>query len=320
MKEKGLLKSLRESKVYYSLIGLIALLIISSIIAPNFLSINNFITILRQASILLILSAGLTAVLVTGNMDLSVGATAGLIGCVVAQLIKTGMNVAVATLIGLLIGAVVGVCNGLLAGILPGFVATYATNWVMTGLGIVVMHGQVIYDLPPSFTKLGVGYVGPIPNLVIFATIVVVIIYVLMGKTTFGRHLYQYGSNPLAAKYAAVSVKTVMLSAYVLCGVCAGFAGMLMTARLNAADAAMGSAYGMQTVAAAVVGGTSLAGGEGGILGTVIGALILTIIVNVMNLLGIPSYAQGLVVGAVIIGMVLFDINSRMRREKKLDA
>ncbi len=320
MNAKGLFQRIRESKVYYSLIGLIALLIISSVAAPNFLSLNNFITIFRQASILLILSAGLTAVLVTGNMDLSVGATAGLIGCIVAQLIKTGMNVAVATLIGLMIGALVGVCNGLLAGILPGFVATYATNWVMTGLGIVVMHGQVIYDLPPSFTQLGVGYIGPIPNLVIFATIVVVIIYILMSMTTFGRHLYQYGANPLAARYAAVSVRTVMLSAYILCGICAGFAGMLMTARLNAADAAMGSAYGMQTVAAAVVGGTSLAGGEGGILGTVIGALILTIIVNVMNLLGIPSYAQGLVVGAVIIGMVLFDINSRIRREKKLDA
>lgn len=320
MKAKNVFQAVRESKVYYSLVGLIILLVAASVIAPHFLSLDNFITIFRQASILLILSSGLTAVLVTGNMDLSVGATAGLIGCIVAQLIKANVNVFFATLIGLGIGVIIGICNGLLAGILPGFVATYATNWVMTGLGIVVMQGQVIYDLPPSFTQLGVGYVGPIPVLVIFAAIVVVLIYILMGKTTFGRQLYQYGSNPLAAKYAAVPVKRVMLSAYVLCSVCAGFAGMLMTARLNAADAAMGSAYGMQTVAAAVVGGTSLSGGQGGILGTVIGALILTIIVNVMNLLGISSNAQGLVVGLVIIGMVLFDINSRIRREKKLDA
>ena len=320
MKTKNVFQAVRESKVYYSLVGLIILLVIASIFAPHFLSLDNFITIFRQASILLILSSGLTAVLVTGNMDLSVGATAGLIGCVVAQLIKANVNVFFATMIGLLIGVAVGICNGLLAGILPGFIATYATNWVMTGLGIVVMQGQVIYDLPPTFTQLGVGYVGAIPVLVIFAAIVVAIIYILMGKTTFGRQLYQYGSNPLAAKYAAVPVKRVMISAYVLCSVCAGFAGMLMTARLNAADAAMGSAYGLQTVAAAVVGGTSLSGGQGSILGTVIGALILTIIVNVMNLLGISSNAQGMVVGFVIIGMVLFDINSRRRREKKLDA
>ena len=320
MKLNKILRSIRESKVYYSLIGLIVLVALASIAVPNFLGFNNFITILRQASVLLILSAGLTAVLITGNMDLSVGATAGLIGCIVAQLIKANVNVFLCTMIGLVIGMIIGICNGMLAGIMPGFVATYATNWVMTGLGIVVMQGAVIYDLPPEFTTLGVGYMGPIPNLVIFATIVVIIIYILMNRTTFGRHLYQYGSNPLAARYSAIPVKRVMISAYVLCGVCAGFAGMLMTARLNAADASMGSAYGMQTVAAAVVGGTSLSGGQGGILGTVIGALILTIIVNVMNLLGISSNAQGLVIGLVIIGMVLFDINSRLRRERKLDA
>lgn len=319
MKSKNVFQTIRNSKMYYSLIGLVVLVILASVIVPNFLSLDNFITILRQASILLILSAGLTAVLITGGIDLSVGATAGLIGCVAAQMIKGGINVVFATLIGLLIGAAVGMVNGLLAGILPSFVATYATNWVMGGLGIVVMQGAVIYDLPPAFTQLGVGYMGPIPVLVIFAIIVVAIIYVLMARTTFGRRLYQYGSNPTAAKYSAVPVKKVMVSAFVLCGVCAGFAGMLMTARLNAADSAMGSAYGMQTVAAAVIGGTSLNGGEGGVGGTVIGALILTIIVNVMNLLGITSNAQGLVIGIVIITMVAFDTLSRIRRSKKLD-
>lgn len=161
------------------------------------------------------------------------------------------------------------------------------------------------------------GYTGPVPNLIIIAAVVVILIYVLLQKTTYGRQVYAYGSNPVAAKYAAVPVKKVMLSAFMMCSMCAGLAGMLMTARLNAADAAMGDSYGLQTVAAVVVGGTSMLGGEGGVLGTVVGALILTIIVNVMNLKGISSYAQGLVIGIVIIAMVLFDTYSKRRQESK---
>ena len=161
------------------------------------------------------------------------------------------------------------------------------------------------------------GYTGPVPNLIIIAAVVVILIYVLLQKTTYGRQVYAYGSNPTAAKYAAVPVKKIMLSAFMMCSMCAGLAGMLMTARLNAADAAMGDSYGLQTVAAVVVGGTSMLGGEGGVLGTVVGALILTIIVNVMNLKGISSYAQGLVIGIVIIAMVLFDTYSKRRQESK---
>lgn len=317
MNVKQIFEEIKSSKVFYSLVGLIILAIIASIIAPAFRTMNNMITIFRQASVLLVLSSGLTAVLLTGGMDLSVGATAGFIGCICAQLLKTGMPIPAVMVIGLTVGAVVGVVNGLLAGILPSFIATYATNWVMSGLAVIVMQGAVIYDLPPGFTQLGVGYMGIIPNLVIIAAIVVVILYILLQRTTYGRQLYAYGSNPTAAKYAAIPVKKIMVSAFVLCSMCAGLAGMLITARLNAADAAMGDSYGLQTVAAVVIGGTSMLGGEGGILGTVIGALILTIIVNVMNLLGISSFAQGFVVGVVIIAMVLFDTYTKRRQERK---
>ena len=218
--------------------------------------------------------------------------------------------------IGILISMIVGIINGLLAGILPSFIATYGTNWVLGGLAIIVMQGAVIYDLPKNFTRIGVGYTGTVPNLVIIALIVVVIIYVLLQRTTFGRQVYAYGSNPLAAKYSAVPVKKIVISSFTMCSMCAGLAGMLITARLNAADAAMGDSYGLQTVAAVVIGGTSMLGGEGGVVGTVIGSLILTIIVNVMNLKGISSFAQGLVVGIVIIAMVLFDTYSKRRQER----
>ena len=307
MKAKKIFEEIRNSKVFYSLIGLIILVIFSAIAAPNFRTVDNIITVFRQASVLLVLSAGLTAVLLTGGMDLSVGATAGFIGCICAQCIKNGVPIPAAFILGILIGLVVGVINGLLAG----------TNWVMSGLAVLVMQGAVIYVLSKGFTQIGVGYTGPVPNLIIIAAVVVILIYVLLQKTTYGRQVYAYGSNPVAAKYAAVPVKKVMLSAFMMCSMCAGLAGMLMTARLNAADAAMGDSYGLQTVAAVVVGGTSMLGGEGGVLGTVVGALILTIIVNVMNLKGISSYAQGLVIGIVIIAMVLFDTYSKRRQESK---
>lgn len=310
------IEKIKSSKSFYSLMGLIALIIISSIIAPNFRSFNNMITILRQASVLLILSSGLTAVLLTGGMDLSVGATAGLIGCICAQLIKAGFPISVAFIIGILIGALVGFVNGVLAGILPSFIATYATNWVLSGLAIIVMNGAVIYDLPKNFTQLGVGYIGPIPVLVIIATIIVAILYILLQKTTYGRQVYSYGSNAEAARYSGMPVKKIMISTFMICSICAGIAGMIITARLNAADAAMGEAYGLQTVAAVVIGGTSMLGGEGGVGGTVIGALILTIIVNIMNLKGVSSFAQPMVVGVVIIAMVLFDINTKRKQEK----
>jgi len=308
-------EEIKRSKSFYSLIGLIGLVIISSIIAPNFRTLNNMITILRQASVLLILSSGLTAVLLTGSMDLSVGATAGFIGCICAKLIKSGIPIPVAFIIGIVIGALVGFVNGTLAGILPSFIATYATNWVMSGLAIIVMNGAVIYDLPKNFTKLGVGYVGPIPVLVIIAAVLVVILYILLQKTTYGRQVYAYGSNAEAARYSGMPIKRIMKSTFMICSVCAGIAGMIITARLNAADAAMGEAYGLQTVAAVVIGGTSMLGGEGGVGGTVIGAMILTIIVNVMNLKGVSSFAQPMVVGIVIIAMVLFDINSKRKKQ-----
>ena len=176
MKAKKIFEEIKSSKVFYSLVGLIVLIILSAIIAPNFRTVDNLITIFRQASVLLVLSAGLTAVLLTGGMDLSVGATAGFIGCICARLLKAGVSIPVAFLVGILIGMVVGCINGLLAGILPSFIATYGTNWVMSGLAVIVMQGAVIYDLPKGFTQIGVGYTGPIPNLIIIATIIVIII------------------------------------------------------------------------------------------------------------------------------------------------
>ena len=163
--------------------------------------------------------------------------------------------------------------------------------------------------------RFGVGYIGPIPVIIIFALLLVLVIWFLLERTVIGRYIIATGANSEAARYSAIPTNRVLLLAYALSGVCAGFAGIIITARLNAAEASMGSAYGLQTTAAVIVGGTSIMGGEGGVAGTVIGAILLTVITNVMNLIGITSDAQSLVIGVVIIAMVAIDSLSRIRRK-----
>lgn len=293
-------------------------MVISSVLSPNFRTLDNFATIIRQSSILIVLSTGLTAVLLTGGIDLSVGTTAAFVGCLCAQFLKMGVSSALIFPIGLGVGLVIGLLNGFLVAVikLPPFIATYATNWVLKGLAIIVMSGAVIYDLPAGFTIFGVGYVGKIPIIVIFAVIIVAVVCFFLQKTTLGRDIYAYGSNKEAARYSAVNINRSVYMAFALCSMTAAVGGLLMTARLNAAEAAMGEAYGLQTVAAVVIGGTSMLGGEGGVMGTVFGGILLTIIVNIMNLLGTSSLAQPMVVGGVILLMVLMDTFTQSRGEK----
>lgn len=317
---KEYMNKIKRYRSFYSLIGLMIVVVISSVAIKEFRTFNNFITLFRQTSILLVLSTGLTAVILTGNIDLSVGPAAGLIGCVCAQFLKLGAPAPLTFLIAMVAGMILGLFNGFLVGTvrLPSFIATFGTGWVASGLSIIVMNGEVIFGLPEEFTWFGTGYAGPIPVIVIIALIIVAIAYVLLQKTTFGRDVYALGSNRDAALYSAVPVKRTLYSAFIMSGVTAGIAGLLMTARLNAADSTMGDSYGLQTVAAVVVGGTSMLGGEGGIAGTVIGAMLLTIIINVTNLLGISSFAQPAIVGVVIIAMVLFDSYTRRKQAMSL--
>lgn len=279
-------------------------------------TLENLITILRQASILLMLSLGLTAVVLTGNIDLSVGSFAALCGCISAQLMVLEVPEILAIGAALLTGAGFGLVNGLLVGKLrlPSFVATYGTNMVASGLATIVMNGGVIYGLPPRFTRLGIGHIGILPIPVILSAIMTLIMYLLLQKTVLGRKVYLIGMNPVSASFSGLdSIKTILI-AYLLCGLTGSLGGILMTARLNAADAGMTEAYGLNIVAAVVVGGTSLLGGEGGVLRTVLGAVILTLISNIMNIMGVRSEWQNLVIGAMILLMVGLDILMLQRR------
>lgn len=309
---------MKSSKSFFCLLSILFLVLVASVMSPSFRTLDNFATIIRQSSTLIVLSTGLTAVLLTGGIDLSVGSTAAFAGCLCAQLLKMGVPAGLIFPVGLGVGLVIGLLNGFLVAVikLPPFIATYATNWVLKGLSIIVMSGAVIYDLPAGFTVFGTGYVGKIPIIVIFALVIVAAVYFFLQKTTLGRDIYAYGSNREAARYSAVNTDRSVYMAFGLCSMTAAVGGLLMTARLNAAEAAMGDAYGLQTVAAVVIGGTSMLGGEGGVLGTLFEGILLTIIVNIMNLLGTSSLAQPMVVGAVILMMVLMDTFKQSRDEK----
>jgi len=303
-------------KDLFSLFGLLAIVLVSSLISDRFLRVSNIITILRQSSILLILSLGLTGVVLTGGIDLSISAIAAFVGCTVAQLLKSSMPIPLVVLIGLTVGAVIGIFNGLLVGKLkmPPFVATYGMMMVVNGFSLIMMQGAIIYSLPESFTWFGVGYISFIPIPVILAFLVSVFFIILFKQTTFGTELYIIGSNETAAKYSSIPVDRRLITIYGISGLTAGFAGLILTARLDAAEVAMSEAFGLQTVAAVVIGGTSLLGGEGGAFGTVIGALVLTIVVNIMNIVGISSFVQPIVIGFVIITTVFIDVTIKKRK------
>ncbi len=319
---RNLWTKIRESRYFYAGISLLLLLLGSSLLSSSFMTLDNMITILRQSSILLMLSMGLTAVILTGNIDLSVGAVAGLAGCICARLMTTGFGIIPSMFAGIMIGLLTGLVNGFLVGTLklPSFVVTYGTSMVISGLANIVMNGGVIYGLPEHFTAIGIGYVGIIPVPVIISGVVLLLMALLLYKTTFGRNIYMIGYNMNAARYSAGKDLQTLLAAYILCGLTGALGGIMMTARLNAADAGMSSSYGLQIVAAVVVGGTSLLGGEGGIFGTWLGAVILTAILNIMNMCGVDASWQNFVIGMVILGIVWLDIFPKYRAGRRKSA
>ena len=276
---------------------------------PSFFGIENLLNILRQMAVLLILALGQTLVILTAGIDLSIGGVMSLVGCVSAQVLSTGVPIPIVLAAGILIGALLGASNGLLVGYvkIPAFVATYGIMWIANGLALILMQGQIIFGLSKEFRFLATGHAGIVPMIVIIAFFLTLLIHFLAVKTVFGKHVYVLGANREAALYSGINTQATLILVYVVCGITAALAGMLQTGRLDAAEAGMGESFQMLAIASVVMGGTSLLGGEGGILGTVIGTLILTLVVNGMNLLDVPSLAQPMVTGAVILLAVFSD-------------
>jgi len=291
-----------------------ALVTLLAVASPHFLTTDNMVIVLRQAALQFLMSAGLTLVVLTGGIDLSIGAVLGLAACLGAGFIAKGM-VLTGILFALGAGLACGLVNGALVAYvgIPAFIATYGMLWVAHGLGYVFMKGEVIHGFPAAFRTLGAGFVGSIPVPVLIGAALVLVLHVVLHLTRFGRALYAIGGNALAARLTGVPVKRHLVTVYAISGVLAAFAGLVVIARVNAADSGTGEELLLTAIAAVCLGGTSLLGGAGGIVGTAIGSLILALVVNGMNMLSIATFWQAFAMGVIVILAVLADVSFKRR-------
>ncbi|MDN6625871.1 MAG: ribose ABC transporter permease [Pisciglobus halotolerans] len=293
------------------LLALIVLIIFVTILNPGFISPNNLLNLLRQVSVNALIAFGMTFVIITGGIDLSVGSTLALSSALTAGMIVSGLDPILAMLLGVASGFVFGASNGLLItkGNMAPFIATLATMTIFRGLTLVYTDGNPITGIGDSFIfkYMGRGYLFGIPFPVIIMLIFFGLLFVLLHKMTFGRKTFAIGGNEKASFIAGIKSDRIKVLIYALSGMMASIAGVIITSRLNSAQPTAGTSYEMDAIASVVLGGTSLSGGRGRIVGTLIGALIIGTLNNGLNLLGVSSFYQQVVKGIVIIIAVLID-------------
>ena len=304
----GALLRIRELNVLGALVLVAALISLST---PYFLTTDNLMGVFRSFSLVAIMSIGMVMVIITGGIDLSVGSVLGLSSLLTALLFQAGMPMLVCVAGGLATGVVFGLVNGLLVtGIgLPPFIATLGTLSIGRGLMYIITHGvPQTPDTPDSFATIGQGYVGLVPIPVVIMLGLAVVFSVLMRSTRFGRHVYAVGGNEQAARLSGVKTTRVKLLVYTLSGVIASVAGVISFSRFLSAEPASGFGIELDVIAAAAIGGASLAGGIGSVEGAVIGAALAGIISNGVVLMNIDTYAQQAITGAVILIAVSLDV------------
>lgn len=296
------------------LIGLIIFAIIVSILNPRFLSWYNIINVLRQTSINSIIAIGMTLVILTGGIDLSVGSILAFCGAVMASLLNGGHSPLIAFVITLGLGLVFGFFNGFLVSVmkLQAFIVTLVTMTFLRGATLVFTEGKPITvdDGGILFEEIGNGYLFNIPIPIYLMIILFAVGYYLLMHTKFGRYTYAIGGNEEATKLSGINVNKVKIWVYGLCGALSALAGVILTSRLYSAQPTAGTGYELDAIAAVVLGGTSLSGGVGRITGTALGAIIIGVLGNALNLLNVSSYYQMMIKAAVILIAVLIDRKS----------
>jgi ribose transport system permease protein len=295
-------------------IGLLIIIIAAYLLVPRFLSYTNVINLVRQTFLLTLIAYGMALSMLIGGLDLSLGSVAALSSVLAATFISQE-NVSLGILVGLSVGGACGLLNGLLIARfkLPDFIMTFSMMFIARGLAMTYTKGESIYGYPKSFLWIGKSFIGPVPAPVIISALLLVLLYFLLNRTTFGRNTYAVGVSKEAARFSGLSVPRKLAQVYTIGGLLAGLAGLIYIARLNSADAEMGFMWPLEAIAVCVIGGISFAGGEGNILGLVLGGIVMAIINNCLNLLGIPPRFQDFFVGFVIILAVTIDHYSKRR-------
>lgn len=305
--------------IAYRLFGVFILGLALALSSDAFLTASNLLNILRQASLVFLSASGLTLVILAAGLDLSIGANLGMSACVAAAAIKSTGSIGLGLLAGLSCGIVIGIANGLMVTWLklPPFIATYGMLWMVYGLNYWYMQGETIYGFPPEFRALGSGYFLGIPVPVYLMAAGLLAGGVFTRYTTFGHEVYAIGANIEVARLSGIPVPRRLLLVYTLSGATAGLAGVVYLARLNSAEAGIGEPLLLPAIAAVLIGGTSLFGGTGGLSGTLVGATILTLVLNGMNLLTINTNWQPLVTGIIVLLAAWLDTVMRKRTESR---
>ena len=302
--------------------ALAGLCVILAIFSPRtdsgsvFLSVQNVTNVLTQVTVTAVLAAGMSFVIISGGIDLSVGSLLALSGALAAGSMKSGLHPVLAMAVGLLAGASLGAVNGLLTSHLrlPPFISTLGMMGIARGLTYVYLGGAPIFTFPDSFRYLAEGRLLGVPMPIFLMLAVYAVCHIVLKRTAFGRYVYAMGGNEEAARLAGVSVKWMKVAVYSLCGLACGLAGLIMSARLDSAEPQAADGYELDAIAAVVMGGASLSGGVGTIPGSLIGALIMAVVRNGLNLLNVSSYWQKVAIGSIILLAVLVD--SLRRRDR----
>jgi ribose transport system permease protein len=307
----GLRSQVAASHAFITLGLFIVLCVVVSVLEPIFLDPDNLLNILRQSSIVVIVAAAGTMVMVSGGFDLSVGAVVALAGVVAAQLAVSGWPIPLVILGAIVAGAFIGLINGM---VIVGFrvtpiIATLGALYIAQGLAYIVSGGQaVVVGIPESFLTIGQSYVGPVPTPVIIAIVVTGVLWLVLHRTLLGKYAYAIGGNTQTAELSGVPVARVQTVLYVISGAAAGLGGVILASRLGSGQPGAAENLIFEVVIAIVLGGTALSGGIGTIHGTVIGALFVSVLGNGLNLLGVQTFYQYLVLGTVLVLAVMLDV------------
>lgn len=316
----GVIKKILGNPVSVPYIALVLVFIISSIASPDiFPTYSNIMNILRQASIVGVVSIGMTLVLLTGGIDLSVTSVMALTACLLADMMefytnggKTGILIGPVLLV-LVIGSLIGLLNGIIIVTrkLEAFIVTLAMNMIVKGIVMVYTKGAPGGTVTPFWKTFGSGFILGIPCAVLMYAVVMAVFVILLHKTVYGRHVYAIGSNAEAARLTGIKVKFNKIMAYVLCGFTAALGGVMLMARVRVGEPNGSTGYDMDALAAAVIGGTSMSGGVGTLVGTLAGIIIMAMVNNILNLVGANPNLQSLIKGVIILVAVVFQ-----KREK----
>jgi ribose transport system permease protein len=299
---------------YASLIGLFIFL---SVASPYFLTVNNLSSVIRQTTVIIIMAVGMTVVIASGGIDLSVGSIVGLSGVCGAMLIAGGLPTPVALIGAVIVGMACGLANGgvIIALKIPAFIATLGTLGIYRGLTLIITGGIPVANLKRGFGVLATGNLfGVVPIPLLFVVGVAALVHFILKYTRLGRYSYAIGSNLEAARCSGIAVGRYTLVIYALGGALTGLAGMIEAARLVTGQPTAGDGYELRVIAAVVIGGGSLSGGQGTVFGTIVGAFIMGLLNNGCNLMHISPFVQQIIIGAVIVLAVTFDEFQRRRQ------